>query len=113
VLIWNRLSFAWLLLFGFSWLACLLPGVVLADEIADVVVFGATPGGFCAAIAASREGAKVLLVEPTGHVGGEPGGRKIGTAKLIAGVESMIRIGNENAGGFVIVDALVVMPVGE
>ena len=37
---------------------------------ADVVVYGATPGGFCAAIAAAREGAKVVLVEPTEHVGG-------------------------------------------
>ena len=37
---------------------------------ADVIVYGATPGGFCAAIAASREGASVLLLEPTAHVGG-------------------------------------------
>ena len=37
---------------------------------ADVVVYGATPGGFCAAIAAAREGAKVMLIEPTAHVGG-------------------------------------------
>jgi hypothetical protein len=37
---------------------------------ADVVVYGSTPGGFCAAIAAAREGASVLLLEPTGHVGG-------------------------------------------
>ncbi len=37
---------------------------------ADVIVYGATPGGFCAAIAAAREGAKVALLEPTAHVGG-------------------------------------------
>ncbi|HEY1601629.1 MAG TPA: FAD-dependent oxidoreductase [Pirellulales bacterium] len=37
---------------------------------ADVVVFGATPAGVCAAVAAAREGAKVVLVEPTAHVGG-------------------------------------------
>ena len=36
----------------------------------DVVVYGATPGGFCAAIAAAREGASVILLEPTDHVGG-------------------------------------------
>jgi hypothetical protein len=36
----------------------------------DVLVYGATPGGFCAAIAASREGASVVLLEPTDHVGG-------------------------------------------
>lgn len=39
-------------------------------EDADVLVYGATPGGFCAAIAAAREGAKVVLLEPTAHVGG-------------------------------------------
>ncbi len=37
---------------------------------ADVIVYGATPGGFCAAIAAAREGADVILLEPTAHVGG-------------------------------------------
>ncbi|MGC3969268.1 MAG: FAD-dependent oxidoreductase [Pirellulales bacterium] len=37
---------------------------------ADVVVYGSTPAGICAAIAAAREGARVILVEPTDHVGG-------------------------------------------
>ena len=37
---------------------------------ADVIIYGATPGGFCAAIAAAREGASVILLEPTAHVGG-------------------------------------------
>ncbi len=36
---------------------------------ADVIVYGATPGGFCAAIAAAREGASVILLEPTDHIG--------------------------------------------
>jgi hypothetical protein len=36
----------------------------------DVVVYGATPAGICAAVGAAREGAKVALVEPTRHVGG-------------------------------------------
>ncbi len=36
----------------------------------DVVVYGGTPGGVMAAIAASREGSKVLLIEQTKHVGG-------------------------------------------
>ncbi|MCA9159249.1 MAG: FAD-dependent oxidoreductase, partial [Planctomycetales bacterium] len=35
----------------------------------DVIVYGATPGGFCAAIAAAREGASVILLEPTDHIG--------------------------------------------
>lgn len=37
---------------------------------ADVIVYGATPGGFCAAIAAAREGSKVILLEPSAQVGG-------------------------------------------
>ena len=41
-----------------------------AENSADVIVYGATPGGFCAAIAAAREGASVILLEPTAHVGG-------------------------------------------
>jgi len=43
-----------------------------ADEAPkyDVIVYGATPGGFCAAIAAAREGVSVLMLEPTKHVGG-------------------------------------------
>ncbi|MEO6808138.1 MAG: FAD-dependent oxidoreductase, partial [Isosphaeraceae bacterium] len=36
----------------------------------DVLVYGGTPGGIAAAIAASRDGARVVLVEPTRHVGG-------------------------------------------
>jgi len=41
-----------------------------ATTAADVIVYGSTPGGFCAAIAAAREGARVILIEPTNHVGG-------------------------------------------
>ncbi|MCA9188337.1 MAG: FAD-dependent oxidoreductase [Pirellulaceae bacterium] len=37
---------------------------------ADVIVYGATPGGVCAAIGAAREGVSVTLLEPTNHVGG-------------------------------------------
>jgi len=37
---------------------------------ADVIVYGSNPGGFCAAIAAAREGSSVILLEPTEHVGG-------------------------------------------
>lgn len=41
----------------------------MAENHADVIVYGSTPGGFCAAIAAAREGASVILLEPTDHVG--------------------------------------------
>ena len=36
----------------------------------DVVVVGGGPGGIPAAIAAARHGAKVLLVEKNGYLGG-------------------------------------------
>ena len=36
----------------------------------DVLVYGGTPGGIAAALAASQGGAKVVLIEPTAHVGG-------------------------------------------
>ncbi len=36
----------------------------------DVVVYGATAAGVVAAVAAAREGAKVILLEPGRHVGG-------------------------------------------
>ena len=46
-----------------------LAALYAADD-PDVIVYGSTPGGFCAAIAAAREGASVLLLEPSDHVGG-------------------------------------------
>ena len=36
----------------------------------DVVVYGGTPGGIMASIAAAREGTSVVLLEQTKHVGG-------------------------------------------
>jgi flavin-dependent dehydrogenase len=36
----------------------------------DVVVYGGVPGGIVAAVAAARAGARVVLIEPTAHVGG-------------------------------------------
>jgi hypothetical protein len=36
----------------------------------DVVVYGATPAGVMAAVAAAREGKHVLLIDPARHVGG-------------------------------------------
>jgi hypothetical protein len=43
---------------------------VWGDQEFDVVVFGATPGGIGAAIAAARMGHSVALIEPQNHVGG-------------------------------------------
>jgi hypothetical protein len=39
-------------------------------EQVDVLVYGGVPCGIAAAVAAARQGAKVLLIEPTRHVGG-------------------------------------------
>ncbi len=41
-----------------------------APRAFDVVVYGGVPCGIAAAVAAAREGASVLLIEPTRHVGG-------------------------------------------
>ncbi|GAA4435168.1 FAD-dependent oxidoreductase [Bremerella cremea] len=54
----------------FSLLLIPVKTVYAETRSADVIVYGATPGGFCAAIAAAREGASVMLIEPTSHVGG-------------------------------------------
>jgi len=53
-----------------------VPGVTRAQErsaslpVAEVVVFGATPAGVTAAVAAARGGRRVLLLEPGAFVGG-------------------------------------------
>lgn len=41
-----------------------------AESSADVVVYSGVPCGIAAAVMAARQGAKVLLIEPTRHVGG-------------------------------------------
>jgi hypothetical protein len=56
--------------FGLS--AAALSGISAeaAAESWDVCVYGGVPCGLAASIAAAREGAKVLLIEPTKHIGG-------------------------------------------
>lgn len=49
-------------------LACLI--CVTHLSATDIVVYGGVPCGIAAAITAAREGAKVVLIEPTKHVGG-------------------------------------------
>lgn len=44
------------------------------EEAFDVCVYGATAGGIAAAVAAAREGSRVILVEPTRWLGGMTGG---------------------------------------
>jgi hypothetical protein len=43
---------------------------VAAHSVSDVVVYGATPAGITAAVAAARSGASVTLVEPSDRIGG-------------------------------------------
>ena len=60
-----------LITLSLAMLICCL-GVACATTVyeADVCVYGATPGGITAAISAAREGASVVLLEQTKHVGG-------------------------------------------
>jgi hypothetical protein len=59
---------------GATFAACAWPpGELRAHDARasyDVIVYGGTPGGITSAIAAAREGANTLLIEPTRHVGG-------------------------------------------
>ncbi len=63
---------------------------VPAAETCDVLVYGATPGGLSAALAASREGASVVVLEPTKWIGGMVTGglasTDVGNEKVIGGI---------------------------
>jgi 2-polyprenyl-6-methoxyphenol hydroxylase-like FAD-dependent oxidoreductase len=63
----SRPSSIW---FSFTLLCTILPTAVAAFEQTDVLIYGATPAGISAAIAAATEGHEVLLVEPTNRIGG-------------------------------------------
>jgi hypothetical protein len=56
----------------------------------DVLVYGATPAGVMAAVAAARTGASVRLVEPGRHIGGMVSGglswTDVGSANVIGGL---------------------------
>ncbi len=64
-----------LLLAASALLGSLVSPALLAQQLhetidADVVIYGGTPGGIAAAIAAARERTSVVLLEQTKHVGG-------------------------------------------
>jgi len=66
-------------LLAFMLILAIFPSVVLGESHpdvfeADVVVYGATPGGLPAAAAAAREGKSVLLIEHLPFLGGLLGG---------------------------------------
>ncbi len=50
-------------------LVCLVSDPLRAQD-ADVLVYGATPGGIAAALAAGASGRSVILIEPTARIGG-------------------------------------------
>ncbi len=61
---------------------------------ADVVVLGGGPGGVGAAISAARSGAKTILVERYGHLGGmATGGQVLMVPQVFAGVEPWRLVG--------------------
>lgn len=53
-----------------SLLICLSLAATSLQAGSDLVVYGGTPGGISAAIAAAREGARVTVIEPTRWIGG-------------------------------------------
>ncbi|TDE12679.1 FAD-dependent oxidoreductase [Jiangella asiatica] len=61
----------------------------------DVVVYGATSGGVCAAVAAARAGAPVVLLEPGRHVGGMTSGglgyTDVGDVRVVRGMAGELR----------------------
>ena len=56
----------------FLWQTCLVAEVKRYK--ADVCVYGGTASGVMAALAAEKEGSKVILIEPTRWLGGMTGG---------------------------------------
>lgn len=48
----------------------LLPAAWVSGKSYDVVIYGGSSGGFTAAIQAAKLGKTVVLIEPTGHIGG-------------------------------------------
>jgi len=62
---------------------------------AEVIVYGATSAGVCAAVAAARSGAQTVLVEPGRHVGGMTSGglgyTDVGDVRVLGGLAREFR----------------------
>ncbi|WP_220448824.1 FAD-dependent oxidoreductase [Nonomuraea mesophila] len=69
--------------------------MVAAMRQAEVVVYGATSAGVCAAVAAARRGLDTVLLEPGRHVGGMTSGglgyTDIGDARVLGGMAAEFR----------------------
>jgi hypothetical protein len=76
--------------FSLLTLLLLLALPLRAVERFDVVVYGGTPGGLSAAVAAAREGASVVVIEPTKWIGGMVTGglasTDVGNERVIGGI---------------------------
>jgi len=76
-----------------AWISITLATVLLvcgrlaASQDFDVVVYGATPAGVMAAVAAGRQGLSVALLEPTAHLGGMGTG---GLSRTDVGMQEVI-----------------------
>src|SRR4029079_8575281 len=72
---------------------------------ADVIVYGGTAGGVISAVAASREGASVILLEPGRHLGGMVSGGlgwgDVNRPEIVGGLarEYFERVGKEYGKG--------------
>ena len=70
----------------------------------DIVIYGATSSGIAAAVQSSRMGKSVIVIEPTGHIGGLTtgglGATDIGNKQAIGGIsrEFYQRIAEKYAG---------------
>ncbi|GAB3615513.1 hypothetical protein GCM10027416_00700 [Okibacterium endophyticum] len=67
----------------------------MSTRDADVLVYGATSAGVCAAAAAAARGARVILLEPGSHVGGMTSGglgyTDIGDRRVLGGAAARFR----------------------
>jgi hypothetical protein len=68
-------------------LMALFSGQLSAGQAYDVIVYGGTPAGVMATVAAGRQGLSVALLEPTGHLGGMTTG---GLSETDVGKEEVI-----------------------
>ena len=72
-----------------------MTGSAPSPKQTEVVVYGATSAGVCAAVAAAEAGAQVILVEPGQHVGGMTSGglgyTDVGDARVLGGMAARFR----------------------
>lgn len=68
----------------------------MGARVTDVVVYAATSAGVCAAVAAARAGAEVVLLEPGRHVGGMTSGglgyTDVGDVRVLGGMAAELRV---------------------